>query len=66
VTVKVRVLSKTGNTTEAAANLFDMLHELDSLGLSMIHAEEASPEGLGAAINDRLRRAAAKTGEVSE
>ncbi|AEF81018.1 L-threonylcarbamoyladenylate synthase [Leadbettera azotonutricia] len=63
-TEKTRVLSKTGNLIEAAANLFDMLHELDSLGLDVIHAEETPMEGLGAAINDRLRRAAAKTGEV--
>jgi L-threonylcarbamoyladenylate synthase len=58
----VRILSKTGNLTEAAANLFDMLHELDRFGFSVIHAEKAPPEGLGAAINDRLQRAAAKTG----
>jgi L-threonylcarbamoyladenylate synthase len=56
----VRILSKTGNIVEAAANLFEMLHELDHLGLSVIHAEEAPQEGLGAAINDRLRRAAGK------
>jgi L-threonylcarbamoyladenylate synthase len=58
---KLCILSKTGNMAEAAANLFDMLHELDHLGLSVIHAEEALAEGLGAAINDRLQRAAAKT-----
>ena len=52
-----RVLSETGNLTEAAANLFDMLHELDSLGLGLIRAEEAPLSGLGVAINDRLRRA---------
>jgi len=55
-----RVLSETGNQVEAAANLFEMLHELDSLGLNLIRAEEAPPAGLGEAINDRLRRAAAK------
>jgi len=53
----IRVLSANGNLTEAAANLFDMLHELDSLGLDRIRAEEAPPHGLGVAINDRLRRA---------
>jgi L-threonylcarbamoyladenylate synthase len=56
---RVRTLSETGDMTEAAANLFDLLHSLDRLGLSRIRAEEAPPEGLGAAINDRLRRAAA-------
>ena len=52
-----RVLSETGDLCEAAANLFDMLHELDSLALKLIRAEEAPAHGLGAAINDRLRRA---------
>ena len=52
-----RILSKSGDLCEAAANLFDMLHELDSLGLSLIRAEEAPGYGLGEAINDRLRRA---------
>ncbi|MCL2382276.1 MAG: L-threonylcarbamoyladenylate synthase [Treponema sp.] len=56
-----RVLSQTGNLAEAAANLFDMLHELDSLGLRVIRAEEAPLSGLGVAINDRLRRAAGHT-----
>ncbi|MCL2472987.1 MAG: L-threonylcarbamoyladenylate synthase [Treponema sp.] len=55
-----RVLSATGDMTEAAANLFDMLHELDSLGLRIIRAEEAPSGGLGEAINDRLRRAGSK------
>ena len=53
-----RVLSQTGNPTEAAANFFDMLHELDALSLKLIRAEEAPPAGLGEAINDRLHRAA--------
>jgi len=52
-----RVLSESGNAAEAAANLFDMLHQLDSLGLTLIRAEEAPGGGLGEAINDRLRRA---------
>ena len=57
---KTRVLSQTGDLREAAANFFDMLHELDSLGLSLIRAEEAPNTGLGAAINDRFRRACVK------
>jgi len=56
----VRVLSVQGKLNEAAANLFDMLHELDMMGLKIIRAEEAPEASLGAAINDRLRRAAAK------
>jgi L-threonylcarbamoyladenylate synthase len=55
----VRVLSAEGDGAEAAANFFDMLHELDLLGLCLIRAEEAPPGGLGTAINDRLMRAAA-------
>ena len=52
-------LSKSGDLHEAAANLFSMLHELDSQECSGI-AVSAIPEiGLGRAINDRLRRAAA-------
>jgi L-threonylcarbamoyladenylate synthase len=53
----VQALSRSGDTLEAAANLFDLLHRLDRLGASRIHAEEAPPEGLGPAINDRLFRA---------
>jgi L-threonylcarbamoyladenylate synthase len=58
LTDKIRVLSETGNVTEAAANFFDCLHELDGMGLEFIRAEEAPGCGLGEAINDRLRRAA--------
>ena len=58
---RTRVLSQKGDLTEAAANFFEMLHELDGLGLKLIRAEEAPPYGLGEAINDRLRRAASKT-----
>jgi len=57
ITERARVLSETGNVTEAAANLFDCLHELDNLSLEFIRAEEAPCCGLGEAINDRLRRA---------
>jgi L-threonylcarbamoyladenylate synthase len=35
---------------------------LDNLGLDLIVAEELPEEGLGAAINDRLRRAASRSG----
>jgi L-threonylcarbamoyladenylate synthase len=55
---RTKVLSEAGNLTEAAANLFDCLHELDGMGLDFIRAEEAPGCGLGEAINDRLRRAA--------
>ncbi|MDD9903385.1 MAG: L-threonylcarbamoyladenylate synthase [Rhodospirillaceae bacterium] len=55
-------LSVRGDLTEAAANLFAFLHELDEPRWSGI-AVAAIPEvGLGRAINDRLRRAAAPRG----
>ncbi len=51
-------LSETGDLAQAAANLFDHLHRLDAKGCPI--AVAPIPEhGLGVAINDRLRRAAA-------
>lgn len=51
-------LTETSDLIEAAANLFGHLHHLDSLGQPI--AVAPIPEtGLGRAINDRLRRAAA-------
>lgn len=51
-------LSASGDLTEAAANLFDYLRQLDAMGHPIAIAP--IPDiGLGAAINDRLRRAAA-------
>jgi L-threonylcarbamoyladenylate synthase len=52
-------LSARGDVIEAAANLFRMLHELDALGVKAIAVAPIPHEGLGEAINDRLRRAAA-------
>jgi L-threonylcarbamoyladenylate synthase len=43
---------------KSAALLFEKLHTLDGEGYAAIHAELAREEGLGVAINDRLRRAA--------
>lgn len=55
-------LSASGDLHEAAANLFDCLHQLDQLaketGSSGINIAPIPDHGLGAAINDRLRRAA--------
>ena len=51
-------LSASGDLVEAAANLFGALHSLD--GTAETIAVAPVPEhGLGRAINDRLRRAAA-------
>jgi L-threonylcarbamoyladenylate synthase len=57
---EVRRLSEHQDFVQAAANLFRYLRELDNLDLDLIVAEELPPAGLGAAINDRLRRASGK------
>ena len=54
----IEVLSRKGDLREAAANLFAAMRRLDALKLDAIVAEFAPEEGLGRAINDRLRRAA--------
>jgi L-threonylcarbamoyladenylate synthase len=53
-------LSPDGNLVEAAANLFAMLRTLDRPGLAGIAVMPIPDHGLGRAINDRLRRAAAR------
>jgi L-threonylcarbamoyladenylate synthase len=53
-----RVLSERRDLAEAASNLFRHLRELDRSDLDLIVAEKLPETGLGAAINDRLRRAA--------
>jgi L-threonylcarbamoyladenylate synthase len=57
--VETRNLSPGGDLLEAAANLFAMLHELDAAGAACIAVSAIPAHGLGEAINDRLRRAAA-------
>jgi L-threonylcarbamoyladenylate synthase len=52
-------LSETGNLREAAANLFAHLRLLDNEPITMIAVASIPETGLGEAINDRLRRAAA-------
>ena len=51
-------LSPSGDLNEAARNLFSMLRHLDNMDVDVVLAEEVPNEGLGRAINDRLRRAA--------
>lgn len=51
-------LSETGDLREAAANLFEFLHVLNEQGQPIAVAPVPN-QGLGCAINDRLRRAAA-------
>ncbi len=52
-------LSAAGDVTEAAARLFDSLHAGAASEKLRIAVAPIPTEGLGAAINDRLRRAAA-------
>ncbi|MCB2102664.1 MAG: threonylcarbamoyl-AMP synthase [Rhodobacterales bacterium] len=51
-------LSRKGDLQEAAANLFAMLRLLDQPGIGCIAVMPIPDQGLGRAINDRLRRAA--------
>ena len=51
-------LSSSGDLLEAAANLFAGLRHLDAAGAAGIAVMPIPEEGLGEAINDRLRRAA--------
>jgi L-threonylcarbamoyladenylate synthase len=56
----LEVLAQDGSLTTAAANLFAALRRLDALSLDLILAEPCPETGLGHAIMDRLRRAAAR------
>lgn len=53
------VLSSKGSLTEAAQNIFSMLRLLDESPVDVILAEWVPDKGLGRAINDRIKRAAA-------
>ncbi len=53
-------LSEAGDLTEAAANLFTCLRRLDASGAATIAVSPIPDEGLGEAVNDRLRRAAVR------
>jgi L-threonylcarbamoyladenylate synthase len=52
-------LSASGDLVEAAARLFDLLHQADAGPAPRIAVAPIPEHGLGAAIRDRLRRAAA-------
>jgi len=58
--MKVLNLSPRGDLIEAAANLFSHLRALDTAGADCIAVMPIPYDGLGEAINDRLRRAAAR------
>jgi L-threonylcarbamoyladenylate synthase len=55
-------LSPSGDLAEAAANLFAQLRAADALGPTAIAVASIPEDGLGEAINDRLRRAAGYVG----
>ena len=52
-------LSPEGDLQDAAANLFQMMHAADAAGAAVIGVAPVPDRGLGEAVNDRLRRAAA-------
>jgi L-threonylcarbamoyladenylate synthase len=56
----VERLTKKQNLREAAANLYAAMRRLDESGVELIVAEPVPEEGLGIAIMDRLRKAAAR------
>jgi len=57
--ILINNLSSTKNYQEASANLLSYLRELDEADVDVIITELLPETGLGLAINDRLRRAAA-------
>ncbi|MEZ4805673.1 MAG: L-threonylcarbamoyladenylate synthase [Bacteroidia bacterium] len=59
--ITVLNLSEKSDVDEAAKNLFHYMRELDNMKGSLILAMKLPENGLGRAINDRLRRAAANS-----
>lgn len=57
--IQILNLSESGDLREAASNLFDFMRKLDATGAVTIAVEPIPFDGLGEAINDRLKRAAA-------
>lgn len=53
------ILSPSGKPEEAAQNLFEALRAFDKMNVEVVLTELVPDQGLGRAINDRLRRAAA-------
>jgi L-threonylcarbamoyladenylate synthase len=54
------ILSEEGNLDEAARNLYNAMHMMDSQGFKNIYIERFPESELGRTINDRLNRATAK------
>lgn len=61
-----RNLSSSGDLVEAASNLYGYLKEIDTSGAKTICVAPIPESGLGIAINDRLRRAAAPRNDLTE
>jgi len=59
--IAMQQLSESGNLVEAASRLYDSLRKLDKIGACAIAIAKIPSEGLGEAINDRLKRAAYQT-----
>jgi len=57
----VETLSSSGDLREVAHHLFAAIRRLDAEGLDAIHCDTCESHGMGHAIMDRLKRAAAKT-----
>ena len=57
---KIEILTAKSDLREAAANLYGAMRRLDEAGLDLIVAEELPETGTGAAIMERLRKAAAR------
>jgi len=55
------LLSPSRSITEAATNLFSVLRQADKLAGEIILAERVPANGLGIAINDRLKRASVQS-----
>ena len=53
-------LSSNGNLEQIAKNLYGQLQAIDKMGYQKIHLELAADSGLGRAIRDRMKRAAAE------
>jgi len=58
--LKVKTIGPEKDMTMCAANLYSVLREFDKEGVQVIIAESVKEEGLGVAIMDRLRKAAAR------
>lgn len=55
-----QVLAPHGSFQEAAANMYDALHQMEKSGVELIIVERLPNHGLGRTVNDRFERAAAK------